>query len=323
MSNEFKPQTKTINVMLLDGGLGDHIASLVAVKYTLHRYPWVTPLVWVPDYLEGLAVHLLGESVFVKPFANLRGLYQPNRPTKSTKWDGITSPMKTHLLDYAFMKLCDENPSIEHKNYLQLDLDRISILDFVLPKDYVVLTTGYTAEVREFLPKHINEIAKYLVQRNITPVFLGQTQTNTGTGHTIKGTFKEDTDFSLGINLIDKTNLLQAGKIMAKAKAVLGVDNGLMHLAGCTDVPIIGGFTTVHPMHRMPVRNNQLGYNFYSVIPHELLTCRFCQSNTNFLYGHDYRECWFKERKLTDRILCVEQMTSGAFIDHLETICGK
>jgi len=313
----FKPKTKTINLMLLDGGLGDHIASLVAVDYILKQYPWITPYIWMPDYLTILAKNVLPEDAIIRGLSQLKSEYNPAKPTKTTKWDGIISPMKIHLVDYAFLKLTDENPSIEYKNYLKLRLDKIeNMQDFDLPIKYVVLTTGFTAEVREWIPSEVNKVASYCLDKGYTPVFLGQSNTKTGTHHTIKGTFKEEIDYSLGVNLIDKTNLLEVAVIMHHATAVLGVDNGLLHVAGCTDTAIVGGFTTVSPNIRMPIRDNKLGHNFVPICPDLDLSCSFCQEKTNFLYGHDYRNCLYKEKP--KKLACTTQMTADKFIAHLE-----
>lgn len=315
-----RPKTKTINLMLLDGGLGDHVASLVAVDYIIQNYTWIKPLVWMPDYLTDFARNVLPEDTYIKGFSEMRGQYDPTKTTKTTKWDGNTSPMKIHCLDYAFLRLCDENPSIEHKNYLRIKLDKIDMQTIDLPDKYVVFTTGFTAEVREFLPEHINRLAKYLIYKGYKPVYLGETQTKTGLSHVIKGTFKDEIDFSAGINLIDKTSILQAATIMHHSAAVIGVDNGLLHLAGCTKAPIVGGFTTVSPEIRMPVRNNVLGHNYYPVVPDKDLGCGFCQQKTNFLYGHDYKKCWYKEKKERERIMCVDQMTYEKFMLELEKV---
>lgn len=315
-----KPKSKTINIILLDGGAGDHCASLVAVQYIIKQYPWITPLIWTPDYLVDFAKHVLSGDPQVRSYTEMRGRYDPSKPTKTTKWDGVTSPMKIHVLDYAFLKLCDELPDLSHKESLRINLDTLTTREFDLPNKYIVLTTGFTAEVREMPAKTVNDIAKYAKSKGCVVVFLGQTQTKTGAAHVIKGTFNEEIDFSAGLNLIDKTTLLEAANIMHHSKAVIGVDNGLLHVAGCTQAPIIGGFTTVSPELRMPVRNGVLGWNFYPVVPDEDLGCRFCQVTTNFLYGHDYKKCWYKEKKEREEILCVKQMTSTKFIDRLEKL---
>ncbi len=313
------PKTKTINIILMDGGVGDQIASLTAVDYILKRYTWLRPKIWVQDYLKEFALNVLPKDAYVKSYSEMQGLYKPDRPTKTTKWDGHTSPMKIHLVDYAFLRLCDELPSIEHKNYCKVNFTNMQ-RQYELPKDYIVLTTGYTADVREFPAKTINEVAQYLHGKGYATIFLGSTTTKTGASHVIKGAFKEEIDFNAGINLIDKTSLLEAAYIINNAKAVVGVDNGLLHLAGCTDVSIIAGYTTVSPDIRMPIRNNTLGFNVYPIVPDVSLDCRFCQQTTNFLYDHDYRNCWYKENKKRDSIYCVDQMTADKFITALEKV---
>lgn len=314
---DFKPQTKTINLMLLDGGVGDHIASLVAVDYIYRKYPWLKLILWMPDFLTELAKNLLPEGANINGMSQMRGKYEPHRPTKTTRWDGSTSPMKIHCLSYAFLKLCDEIPAIEEQNYLRIKPDTIVTKDFNLPEKYVVITTGFTADVREWPAKEINKVIVYLLSKGVTPVFLGQKNTKTGVASNIKGSFREEIEYDKGISLIDKTTLSEAALIMENSRAVLGVDNGLLHLAGCTSAPIIGGFTTVSPEIRMPVRNNQLGWNYYPVTPDESLDCKFCQEKTNFLYGHDYRNCLFKDAK---KNLCTTQMTAEKFIKHLESL---
>lgn len=317
-SDELKPKTKTINLLLMDGGVGDHIYSLIAVNYILKNYPWITPIVWLPDFLKDFAINVLPEETNIKGMSEMKGQYDPNRTTKTTKWDGNTSPMKIHLVDYAFLRLCDENPGAEHKNSLSIDVTKVPKKDFELPENYVVFTTGFTADVREWPAAEINKTADFVLSQGLTPVYLGQTTTKTGVLNNIKGTFKDGIDFSKGLNLIDKTNLLEAGVVMHSAKAVLGVDNGLIHVAGCTKAPIIAGFTTVSPKIRLPIRNDTLGYNCHTVTPDESLSCKFCQGRTNFLYGHDYRNCLYKE--FPKKNACTTQMTAQKFIVELTKV---
>lgn len=312
-TNGFNPKTKTINIVLMNGGLGDHIASLTVVDYIVKQYSWIKISLWAPDFLVDFAKNVLPEVVNTRGFSDMKGRYEPTRPTKTTQWDGHTSPMKIHLVDYAFLKLCDENPSIEHKNYLQVDLSNI-VVKKDLPEKYIVITTGYTAKVREFPAKSINEIVKYAKSKGYESVFLGQTQTKTGTDYVIKGNFDENINFNAGINLIDQTTLLEAAGIMSDAKAVLGVDNGLLHVAGCTNTHIIAGYTTVSPWIRLPIRNNVLGSNCSLIVPGVDLSCRFCQEKTNFLYGHDYKNCMYKDYE------CVSLMAAANFIAPLELI---
>lgn len=305
----FKPERRRVNFILMDGGVGDHMASLVALKYITKQYPWITPLVWVPDYLIEFAKHVLPQIQSLMGYSDMKEHYNEHLTTKTTKWDGHTSPMKIHLLDYAFLKLCDENPGLEHKNYLQVNPDVVHHSN-----KRVIITTGYTAKSREWPAEEINKVSKYILDKGYQPVFIGQTKTMTGSKHTIEGNFDTGVDFSLGTNLINKTSLLEAAQIMCHASAVVGVDNGLLHLAGYTDTAIVGGFPSVTPEIRMPVRHNQLGWNFYPVVPTLQEGCNFCQERTNFLYGHDYRECIYADNRSS------KAMTAEKFITQLEKI---
>lgn len=312
--SNFKPKTKYVNCILMNGGVGDHMASLVAINYIMKQYTYIKLLVWLPDYLVEFAKHVLPYGSNVYAYSEMEKKYDAKKTTITTKWDSITSPMKTSLLDYAFAKLCDENPSIINKNYLKIKPDEIDVSEIGLPDKYVVITAGYTAEVREFKAKYINKITNYIDRKGCGVVFLGQTKTATGGKFVIEGKFNEEIDFTNTFNLVDKTTLLQAAKIMGNAKAVIGVDNGLLHVAACTDVTIIGGFTTVTPETRLPVRHDTLGWNYLTVEPDKDLGCRFCQVKTNFLYGHNYTKCIYKDN------LCTDQMTDIKFINHLEKI---
>lgn len=315
-NGDFKPKFQTINIVFANGGVGDHIASLTAVDYILKRYTWIYPLIYVPDFLLEFSKNVLPSNACVRDYSSMQKKYDQNFPTKTTKWDGLTSPMKMHLTDYAFLKLCDEVVSIEHKNYLKVRTNRVDLGKIELPNKYAILAVGHTVKVREFPPNTVNEIVDYLLAKNITPVFLGQTNTKTGAVHTIKGHFSAGINYDKGLNLIDKTSLVQAAKIMEGAKVVVGVDSGLLHVAGCTDVPIVGGFTTVNPEIRMPVRHNELGWHYYSVVQDEDLKCRYCQVRTNFIYEHDYVNCIYKDFK------CVKSLISEKFIAQLEKVEG-
>lgn len=316
-NGDFKPERRDVNCILLSGGVGDHVGTLVAVAYILKTYPWINLLIWVPDFLLEFAKNVLPEKAIVRNFTAMKTKYDRNKTTIHTEWDGRISPMKIHSVDYAFLKLCDEQVPIDKKNYLKVKFDKVDITKFNLPNKYVVIATGFTAAVREFAPQSVNEVADFIVYKGYTPVFVGQKSTATGGKHVIQGSFNKEIDFSKGLNLVDQTSLVEVAKIMQESAAVVGVDCGLLHIAGCTDAPIVAGFTTVNPELRAPIRNNELGWKFYPVTPGALLACRYCQVSTNFLYGHDYTKCIYKD------YACVKELTGDKFIAQLQKILIK
>lgn len=305
-------QKEKINFVFGLGGLGDNISRLPVIRYIADRHPHVIPMVWVPDYFYPIAKNALPDIRFDKFSTN--GKFNESLPGRTTANPTFTN-LKTHMTLHAFCCLANEVPSIEHHNYLKLDFKAIGINRFYLPEKYVVMTCCYTAPIREFLPEYINTISDYVISKGYSVVFLGQKLTDAGIkGHEIIGNLKQDIDFSKGINLIDQTSLLEASKIMSQAKAVVGLDNGLLHLAAMSDVSIVAGFTSVDPDHRAPVRNNIKGYNYYPVVPPLDVKERFCQSIWDFQFTHDFKYSYYK----TDEL--IKSVTPELYIQQLEKI---
>lgn len=313
----FKPK-QDIQILFNEGGLGDHIARMSAVSYLKKNFKFININLFVPDYFDELARNLV-PNITVWSFSKGKDSWRTDLPLRQTL--NAHTQMKSHITDHAFHVLCDKQPEIEDRNYCKLNTSGVHLDKFNLPGDYVVITTGFTAEVREMTPQVINTIISYLLFKKIKPVFLGSRQTYAGDDvEKIVGNFNQEINYSSGIDLIDKTSLIEAGAILASAKAVVGLDNGLLHLAGTTDVPIVAGYTTVDPKYRLPYRNNELGWNCWTVQPEEDLKCKFCQSNWDFIYKHDFRKCYYKENKLDKEIKCVSQLKAEKYIQHLEKI---
>jgi len=70
---------------------------------------------------------------------------------------------------------------------------------------------------------------------------------------------------------------------------VVGLDNGLIHLAGLTDVPIVAGYTTVDPYFRLPWRHGVKGWRCFAVEPSS--ECRYCQTATFCTYNINFLRC--------------------------------
>jgi heptosyltransferase-1 len=45
----------------------------------------------------------------------------------------------------------------------------------------------------------------------------------------------------------------EAGAVLAHARAVIGVDTGLMHLAVALEVPVVGIYCATRPIHHGPL----------------------------------------------------------------------
>lgn len=314
------PKKEIVNIVFNDAGCGDQIARMVAIKYIRDYNAWVDINLIVPDYFYDLACNLV-PNIEIHKFSEGTSAAKFGHPlikTSENKFDTL----KSHIVDNAFAILCNKQVTNEFKNYCKLNTDIVDISKFNLPEKYIVITTGFTAEVRELLPHTVNELAQYIIKKGYTPVFLGKKNAPLGLNSkfNLRGNFKNEIDYSVGIDLIDKTTLPECGKIIAGARTIIGNDNGLCHLAGCSDIPIVVGFTTVSPETRLPYRDNTLGHNCYPVVPDESLACRFCQTNWDFIYDHLFTKCWYKEKGISKDIECVKQLNSLKFIEQLEKI---
>lgn len=277
-------------LILTDGGMGDLLCQLVAVDYLIQTHPAVKFEVWLPDYLHKFAQHVL-QHPDIYPFSKAKTEFNGKIPGRTTQWfkHGHT-PMRTHPVDYGFHMLADCHIyNIGHqKNYPQIRSKYIDISKFELKSPYVCIQTTFTESVKAMLPHVFNGIIKHLKNLNYAIVFLGKNTAQTG----VKG--KELNAVSLtyskddGIDLVNKTSMLESAAIIAGAKCYIGMDSGLTHLAGCTNTPIIAGYTLVDPQHVMPIRLGLLGYNVFKVEPPKDIKNRYFQTENSFYEG-DYR----------------------------------
>lgn len=72
------------------------------------------------------------------------------------------------------------------------------------------------------------------------------------------------------MNLVDFLSIHEVRELCKMAKAFVGMDSGMLHVAQTTDVPIIGLFTVADPKNRMIVRNARS----LALVPK--MDCRFC-----------------------------------------------
>lgn len=313
------PHPKEINILFDDGGLGDNIARIPVLSYIYKNYPDMLINVFIHDYFVPVLLNYLGtktDRIRVYKMSEAKPHYDPHLITKSFRHAAFSN-LSMQMTEHAFAVICNTLPNVEALNYPTLELSQVSLSSFNLPEKYVVITTAFTAPVREFLPEHVNKLVSELKGMGKNIVFLGQKTTQTGTKHTILGNLSEEIDFTQGLDLIDKTSLLQAAKILGNAEFVVGLDNGLLHLAACSEVPVVGSFTSVDPAHREPYRKNQKGWNWFSVVPPESVECRFSQSKCVFTAGVDFRFCPLKEK-----CQCVKSLTADLYMEQIRKVLG-
>lgn len=273
------------NLILTDGGMGDLVCQLVAVNYLINNNPKIKFEVWLPDYLHKFALHVLPSKSQVFPFSKANKHFKPDLNGRTTQWfEHGHTPMRTHPIDYGFHMLADRHIYNEaEKAYLKIRPKSINLKAFNLPKKYVALQVCYAEPVKTMKQETLAAIIHFIISRGYTPVFIGKTESTTGFKDMSVKAMPLKYDKSVGIDLVDKCDLLQSAAVIAGAAYFVGMDSGLVHLAGFTNTPIIAGYTLVDPIHAMPFTSR-----VYPIEPPLDTPNRYFQTKQSF-YDGDYR----------------------------------
>lgn len=322
---------KQIHFVLNHGALGDMISSLPAIAYS-HQVaaPAQLMTVWVMEHQVPLVSHLMGrlDNLRVMPIHQFsltvpiegedpKWLVAGNAVSNGGVKNQITRN-RISMVDFAHMVLCDRLPRDDFERNYPHTAPLTSPNPLGMP--YVVISVGATSD-NKIIPEHVTEaIIHWCVGRGYKPVILGKSETLVkAVGEDIPLTIRYRYDTlpqaakALALDMRDKTNLLEARDWCGHAAAVVGVDGGLLHLAGTTNTKIVYGWTTVNPLDRAIVRYSLSNWEVEHVGPRDL-ACVGCQGNWNLMHGHNFRNCMYKDN------LCVDRLNGQDFTDALERL---
>ncbi len=287
-------KSSAINFVLMNGGIGDFINFTSSLIWVAETQKHVDGFVWAHDPMLEVCRFLF------KKYPNFR---VHNRldfekycvegalivaPQRSTQFLNATGQ---HLLDLGFNYFGQIDSPPEGWGYLPR-------IDYTGPwkwpelkqvKRYAIFTPGATTDVRTVPAYAFNELVDYVSGLEITPVFLGK-KTIAGS---YEAKFEEGYDYTKGIDLREQTTLLEATQIMRGAEFVMGLDNGLLHLAGCTNVPIIFGHNITTVKHRQIKRRE--GITIDITINEKDLECIGCQSRMRYT-KHSFDKCIYTDK---------------------------
>ena len=297
---------KRANFVLNYGGIGDYICWLTSLTWVAKYHSHILGYVYAPKFFLPIVEHVF------KPYPRFK-IYDKKELTDEAVKDYPTYiPTDKHtlnctgsnLIDLGFAYYTNKMPAPEyHRNYEKLRVEDLPHLnherfnqftDMAKKYRYAVLTPYYTHENRRMPAKVFNRIKAHLISKKIVPVLIGQEAWAER-----KVSMDNEFDFHGCIDLLNKTTLLEAARVISHAVMVIGVDNGLLHLAGMTDIPIVYGYTIVPPELREPRRSVGITIN---VLPAEEVSCRYCMSRMRFQFNHDFNFCIYKDNA------CVESL---------------
>lgn len=308
----FEP--RPMGFFLESGGIGDYICFLSGIRYVAKNYPYINGQIYSPDYFKPIV-----ENVF-QDFENWTVYRIDQKETTLVNGTLIKFPRimpvnatMMHLLDLGFLYFAEVNPVPDHENYYcELDLDGLPLHRSVenLGGQYAVMTPGATHPTRTMPATVFNGIKAHIESMGLKVVFLGNSK-NGGVEGQQYAFFANDYDYSGGLNLINKTGLLEAAKIIDGSQFIVGLDNGLLHLGAMTSAPIVFGYTIAGPTQRRPVRRSSAPIIDVTVSKDEL-ACIHCQERIRFFSGFDFRNCFYGDFK------CLPLLSEEKFISGIE-----
>lgn len=319
-SSGIKRETLTLDpfaFLLNTIAMGDVIAAAPVVKYMTDNY-YVTPesyrviakaafrpfFPFVPD---GNWVDFEDQS---RPFWGIPdgmpvGLLNKKNEAKFVR----NTPKNMHLSHYASLCFSDSIIPLEHLEYVPIQKTSVDHFGVDFSRA-VVLITSYRDVTREWHSTEILKLAKWLQSKNVTPVFIGKTNMDLHLEkkHLIPKSNLPDDVSEYGVDLRNRTSIVELASIMDQAIAVCGVDSGPIHIAGTTRVPIICGYSTVAAEHRIPTRRSGITI---PIVPS--IACANCESRWRTSY-HNFEHCYY------GHVNCCAEFTAERYIEHLEKL---
>lgn len=301
-----------MNFVFINGGMGDYLAWIQPILWLATQATWIKGKLICPIYLKEVAQYFLKgtgwDVAHYKEMENIpAGDETPCRGPLVLQNESLNAT-GAHLSTCGWVYFTNkERAPAGWDSYPQFkaeDLEAIPLPESLQGKKYAVLTTGITTPSRHIPGNYWNPILEHLVSKGITPVFLGKSVVETGNAKNIHTEFDRSVRYELGIDLRDKTTIIEAASVMHRAECVIGHDNGLLHLAGCTPrVPIVFGYNLASPEHREPKRPHLAHNGVWNVtLTKSDLGCNHCQSTFNFVIGYNFRECFYSDLK------CIEML---------------
>ncbi len=285
------------------GGIGDYINWITPIRYAIESNPHIYGYIVTPPYFEDLArlwLSSYGDRFELKVSPKFEDEpYLDDIPCVAPNRSQYANAGGFHLFSLGFTLY--NQISYVPKGYELIPNvrgDEADVSRFELPRDYAVIPTNATADNRRLPARVINEITEAIVKRGITPVFLGKVGVAADLDYVARANDGIRTRGS--IDLREKTNLVEAAVIMDGARFVLGMDSGLLHLASCTKTSCVWIFTSVDPKYRVPPRRE--GAVNVIIAPPPDLGCRFCQTSMRFVFGHDFKNCLYKDNACVESI---------------------
>lgn len=303
-----------VNYVLTAAGVGDYVNYSGALLWIAKTQPWLHGKVYCLDIMVPFLRHVLspyeGWSVESGEHGNTLSsdvvLVAPHMEINGANvCPQLLGPVHTHLFDLGFAffaNRCGAPPEAKLP-YVTQGREKLPKKLRDLAGKYVVFTPGVVTPSRETTGRHWNPVINHVTERGMTPVFLGRNRITSS----LHADFPDDIAYDSGIDLRNQTTLLDAAVICEYANCVIGLDNGLLHLAATTDAKIVFGYNIAAPEHREPRRD--WGRTVNVALTKGELACAHCQSTMFGTHLHSFHNCmYWKTTERGQRLDCIEML---------------
>jgi hypothetical protein len=251
------------------GGLGDAICALPVVSYMLQQnrgqiFIYENNSSSRPPENSLILCSELRDRVIIRPYNNMPEdadaiIVKPISEDFSFRY--------YHLVENSFRSVYGDTVDIKYKNYVRYNGIKSPNYDFI-NKEHVIINISYVANNRKIQDLLLEKIVNLIIREGLIPVFVG-----TGMWYAKNQIEFNNIYRTAGLDLTNKTTLLDLLHMLSKARLLISADSGTVHLAGMTDIPIFCVYTTADPLLRLPIRNNILGYKCEYVVPKHPCFC--------------------------------------------------
>jgi hypothetical protein len=328
-----RPGTRTRRLPIVfgfnQGGMGDFVNYAGATTWVAQNCPWDEIYIMAPRYLNELLklIHSSFDNVNVIASEEAKAFFDQN--------DGITircpnlvikgamtnqqflTCLGAHPFDVGFAYYANLTPPPADAMLPMLDLPKESLPAELQNKRYVVIPVGNQAPARKTTGKHLNPIIDHIKGKGMLPVFLGKADLlDNGK---ITSTFAGDIYYKRGLDLRDKTSVVEAATIMQHAVCTVGLDSGLLHVAALMkDSKIIFGYNITTVAHREPRRN--WGYTINLNVTETDIECAACQSRLRNFPIHQFDQCLYGDTRCIDILFRDDSVLWRDAIDRMSEI---
>lgn len=151
---------------------------------------------------------------------------------------------RMHIVD-AYMQVTfgDDGAAHDRRQYLNFNHK----LRFSGPNNYIAIHAARAGWVNRTLPRDTwISVIQMLQTEGYQPILIGH-----------EG--RDDPDPNVPVTRFFSTSLASIAQLINSCACFVGSDTGLLHLAGATQTPIVGIFTSVRGSYRLPYRDKVWG----------------------------------------------------------------